>query len=274
MMSAPCAAWGITIWICKHPGKYLIHRLLKILWCWQHNMQTELQPAYILHTRPYRDTSMLVDFLTPEHGRITAVARGVRSRKTPKRNLLNPFTRLLISFQGKTDLKLLTHFEAEGTHFALTAKHLFSGFYLNELLVRLLPEQDAHPEIYSLYEDGLTALNEQEDLEPVLRHFEFELLHALGYGIQFNADAKTGESLSEHCYYCLDASLGFYAADVDASISASIPVNNQFSGQHLLAIAAQDYSQTPVKQTAKRLSRILLKPLLGTKPLMSRELFS
>jgi DNA repair protein RecO (recombination protein O) len=231
-------------------------------------MQIELQPAYILHTRPYRDTSMLVDFLTPEFGRVTAVARGVRSRKTPKRNLLNPFTRLLISYQGKTDLKLLTHFEAEGSHFTLTAKHLFSGFYLNELLVRLLPELDAHPELYSLYEQSLQALNLQQDLEPILRHFELQLLDALGYGIYFGADAKTGVELLDSCHYCLDSTLGFYQDDCVA------PTQLQFLGQHLHAIAARDFSQADVKQTAKRITRILLKPLLGTRPLMSRELFS
>ncbi len=231
-------------------------------------MTVELQPAYILHTRPYRDTSMLVDFFTPAFGRVTAVARGVRSRKAPKRNLLNPFTRLLVSFQGKTDLKLLTHFEAEGAHFTLSAKHLFSGFYLNELLVRLLPELDAHPDIYELYEYSLQSLHAQYDLEPVLRHFEFRLLNELGYGIHFEVDAKTGQELVGDCYYCLDSALGFYVAEAD------VPVNYQFSGQHLLAIAAQDFSQTDVKQTAKRISRILLKPLLGAKPLMSRELFS
>ncbi|GGY65055.1 DNA repair protein RecO [Cellvibrio zantedeschiae] len=232
-------------------------------------MSVELQPAYILHTRPYRDTSMLVDFFTPAYGRITAVARGVRSRKAPKRNLLNPFTRLLISFQGKTDLKLLTHFEAEGAHFALTAKHLFSGFYLNELLVRLLPELDAHPEIYSLYEQSLQALNAQQELEPILRYFEFQLLNELGYGIHFDADAKTGETISESCHYYLDTTLGFYVAEVD---EATKP--HSFSGEHLLAIAAQDFSRTDVRHTAKRISRMLLKPLLGTKPLMSRELFN
>ena len=114
-------------------------------------MQTELQPAFVLHTRPYRDTSMLVDFLTPQFGRFTAVARGVRARKTIKRNLLNPFAGLLISFQGKTDLKLLTGFEAGTPHFSLTAKHLYSGFYLNELLMRLLPAFDAHDDIFHLY---------------------------------------------------------------------------------------------------------------------------
>ncbi len=231
-------------------------------------MSVELQPAYILHTRPYRDTSMLVDFFTPQYGRITAVARGVRARKTPKRNLLNPFTRLLISFQGKSDLKLLTHFEAEGTHFALAAKHLFSGFYLNELMVRLLPQLDANPSIYGLYESSLHALHAQCDLEPVLRQFEFELLEQLGYGIHFEADAKTGLALSSSAHYCLDSALGLFLAEPHASLQP------QFSGEHLLAIAARDFSRSDVKQTAKRISRILLKPLLGNKPLMSRELFN
>lgn len=231
-------------------------------------MTVELQPAYILHTRPYRDTSMLVDFLTPEFGRITAVARGVRSRKTPKRNLLNTFTRLLISFQGKTDLKLLTHFEADGEHFTLTAKHLFSGFYLNELLVRLLPEFDAHPDIYALYEYSLQQLRAQHDLEPILRHAELQLLHELGYAIDFAADAKTGELISPGAYYCLDVAQGFYLAHAD------VPANFQFSGLHICAIAQRDFVLPEVKQTAKRITRILLKPLLGNKPLTSRELFS
>jgi len=231
-------------------------------------MTVELQPAYILHTRPYRDTSMLVDFLTPEFGRITAVARGVLSRKTPKRNLLNPFTRLLISFQGKTDLKLLTHFEAEGAHFPLTAKHLFSGFYLNELLVRLLPELDAHPETYRLYERSLQALSAQQDLEPILRNFEFQLLYELGYGIDFEVDAKSGEVISTQASYCLDPAQGIYLAYAD------VPLNFQFCGAHIHAIAQRDFALPEVKQTAKRISRILLKPLLGSKPLMSRELFS
>lgn len=231
-------------------------------------MTAELQPAYILHTRPYRDTSMLVDFLTPEFGRITAVARGVRSRKTPKRNLLNPFTRLLISFQGKTDLKLLTHFEAEGVHFPLTAKHLFSGFYLNELLVRLLPELDAHPEVYDLYERALQELNAGKDLEPILRNFELSLLNELGYGIDFIIDVQSGEMISNRLGYCLDPMRGFYAAD------SEIPESNQLCGEHINIISYGDFSQPEVKHTAKRITRILLKPLLGSKPLMSRELFS
>jgi DNA repair protein RecO (recombination protein O) len=175
---------------------------------------------------------------------------------------------LLISFQGKTDLKLLTHFESEGAHFTLTAKHLFSGFYLNELLVRLLPELDAHPEIYSLYEQSLQALSARQDLEPVLRVFEFQLLQELGYGIDFETDAKSGDAISAQVNYCLDPSQGVYVAHAD------VPLNFQFCGAHINAIAQHDFSLPDVKQTAKRISRILLKPLLGSKPLMSRELFS
>jgi len=231
-------------------------------------MLIELQPAYVLHTRPYRDTSMLVDFITPQFGRITAVARGVRSRKSPKRNLLNPFTRLLISFQGKADLKLLTHFEAEGAHFSLVAKHLFSGFYLNELLVRLLPELDSHPAAYDLYEKSLQALTAQKDLEPVLREFELQLLVELGYGIDFTSDSQSGGFISKELNYCLDTQAGFYPA------LSETPLNRQFSGRHIYAISQGELSDSDVKQTAKRITRELLKPLLGNKPLMSRELFS
>ena len=227
----------------------------------------ELQPAYILHTRPYRDTSMLVDVITRDAGRIGLVVRGVRSRKTPKRNLLNPFTRLLISYQGKTDLKLLTHFEAESVPLSLNGNYLFSGFYLNELILRLLPEMDAHEDLFFFYERSLQELSQQKDLEPILRKFELQLLESLGYGVNFGLDAISGMPVSSATHYCLDPAQGFYCAD------ENVPANFQFSGQHICAIAENDFSATEVKQTAKRITRILLKPLLGSKPLMSRELF-
>ena len=230
-------------------------------------MIVELQPAYVLHTRPYRDTSMLVDLLTPQFGRITAVARGVRSRKTPKRNILNPFTQLLISFQGKSGLKLLTHFETESVHFSLAGNYLYSGFYLNELLMRLLPELDPHEEIFQSYKRRIQKLNNQQELEPILRAFELHLLTNLGYAIHFGADAKSGSNIVEGNFYCLDVQRGFYLADANTQ-------GNFFSGAHLLAIDCQDFTQAEVRLTAKRITRILLKPLLGSKPLMSRELFS
>jgi DNA repair protein RecO (recombination protein O) len=230
-------------------------------------MPIEHQPAYILHTRPYRDTSLLIDFLTPEYGRFSAVARGVRSRKTPKRNLLNPFTRLLISFQGKTDLKTLVGFEADASSITLTEKHLYSGFYLNELLVRLLPELDPHPDIFDFYEKSIGELSERVALEPILRTFELCLLASLGYGIHFELDARSGLPIVNEKFYCLDIQQGFFVAD------SQVPDNVKIVGRHLLAIASRNYQQADVRQTAKRITRLLLNPLLGSKPLKSRELF-
>ncbi len=230
-------------------------------------MQAELQSAYVLHTRPYRDTSMLVDFLTPQFGRFTAVARGVRSRKTLRRNLLNPFTCLLISFQGKADLKLLTHFEAGAMNFNLSEKYLYSGFYLNELLMRLLPTLDAHKDIFYLYQETLQCLHDRHDIESVLRNFELCLLANLGYAIDFQRDAKSGLVITGEQFYCLDEQQGFFLAD------ANTPTNYQICGKHILAIAEKNYQELAVRQTAKRITRLLLRPLLGSKPLASRELF-
>ncbi|OZY86159.1 DNA repair protein RecO [Cellvibrio mixtus] len=230
-------------------------------------MRVDLQPAYILHTRPYRDTSLLIDFLTPDHGRVTAVARGVRKTKTPKRQLLNPFSRLLVSWQGKTDMKLLTNFESDNHFLSLTANHLYSGFYLNELLVRLLPEMDSHNGIYHAYEQSLNALQAGEDIEPLLRVFEFRLLIELGYGLDFTQDARN------HCAIVPD---GFYECHIQEgffSAAPNLPEQFLLKGECLLAIDCGDYSLPATRLAAKQLARRLLKPLLGSRPLNSRELF-
>ena len=230
-------------------------------------MRVDLQPAYILHTRPYRDTSLLIDFLTPDFGRVTAVARGVRKNKTPKRQLLNPFSRLLICWQGKTDMKLLTSFESDNHFLTLTANHLYSGFYLNELLVRLLPEMDRHNGLYFAYEQSLDALRNKHDIEPLLREFEFRLLAELGYGLDFSADARIGRAIEAQEFYECHVQEGFFSAAPD------IPEQFLLKGEWLLAIAAGDYTDPATRLAAKHLSRRMLKPLLGSRPLNSRQLF-
>lgn len=231
-------------------------------------MRVDLQPAYILHARPYRDTSLLVDFLTPDYGRVTAVARGVRKSKTPKRQLLNPFNRLLVCWQGKTDMKLLTSFESDNHFLTLTANHLYSGFYLNELLVRLLPEMDRHNGLYFAYEQSLDALYAGCDIEPLLREFEFRLLTELGYGMDFGMDSRNGCEIEAAGYYECHVQEGFYRA------AGETPQQFLLKGEWLLAIAAGDYSDPATRLAAKHLSRRLLKPLLGSRPLNSRQLFA
>ena len=230
-------------------------------------MRVDLQPAYILHARPYRDTSLLIDFLTPDFGRVTAVARGVRKNKTPKRQLLNPFSRLLICWQGKTDMKLLTSFESDNHFLTLTANHLYSGFYLNELLVRLLPEMDRHNGLYFAYEQCLDSLCQQCDIEPLLREFEFRLLAELGYGLDFGVDVRNHCEVNAQAYYECHVQEGFFLAGDD------VPEQYLLKGEWLLAIAAGDYSDPSTRLAAKHLSRRMLKPLLGSRPLNSRQLF-
>jgi DNA repair protein RecO (recombination protein O) len=230
-------------------------------------MRVDLQPAYILHTRPYRDTSLLIDLLTPDFGRVTAIARGVRKVKTPKRQLLNPFSRLLVCWQGKTDMKLLTSFEADNHFLTLKGNYLYSGFYLNELLVRLLPEMDRHNGLFFAYEESLKALQHEVEIEPLLRGFEFRLLEELGYALDFTQDVRSGQSIIAEGFYECHIQEGFFAAAPDS------PEQLLLKGESLLAIAAGDYSLPATRQAAKKLSRRVLRPLLGSKPLHSRELF-
>lgn len=233
-------------------------------------MRIELQPAYVLHSRPYRDTSLLVDFFTPAYGRIAAVARGVRQRKTRTRSLLNPFTRLLISLQGKTDLKLLTAVESDNYFVSLQGEQLYSGFYLNELLVRLLPEMDPHDALFDHYQMGLSALQEAGAIEPVLRNFELAVLEELGYGIDFEHDAETGDAIQLQTSYRFEMHKGFTrlpAGDISAARELIIP------GVSIAGMAQRDFSDATTRLFAKQLCRQMLRPLLGNKPLNSRALF-
>lgn len=231
-------------------------------------LRVEDQRAYVLHLRPYRDTSAIVDLLTPDYGRISMVARGVRKNKTPKRQLLNPFHALLISFQGDGELKLLTQFESANLYYQLTANHLYSAFYLNELLVRLLPEMDPHNQLFDLYEMSLQELNQQQEIEPILRRFEFNLLQELGYAISFTHAANHIDAINSGHSYACDLQQGFFEVDNPDEYSLVV------KGEDILAIEQNDYRLISTRRSAKLLSRFLLKPLLGNRPLKSRELFS
>lgn len=238
-------------------------------------MRIEFQPAYVLHTRPYRDTSLLLDLLTPELGRVGAVAKSVRQGKSRRRPLLNPFTPVLVSLQGKSGLKTLTAVEANGPSHHLVGTALYSGFYVNELLVRLLGEQDPNPDIFEDYRWVLQALasngaDPAGSPEPLLRQFEWRLLESLGYGISFTREADTGEPIDPQSLYRFDPEAGFIP-----TYSSRDPIHTPqlFSGADLQACARADFSDPQVLANAKRLSRMMLQPLLGNKPLKSRELF-
>lgn len=141
------------------------------------------QEAYCLHRRPYRETSFLVDVLTVDHGRFTVIARAARAVKNSSQGLLQPFTPLLISWAGHGELVTLTQVELHGEVKQLQGEALYAGFYLNELLMRLLQPWDPYPQVYSMYAETLSALCESGLQSKILRLFEKSLLEELGYGL-------------------------------------------------------------------------------------------
>ena len=230
------------------------------------NSAAELHRAYVLHSRSYRETSLIVDFLVPEVGRLSAVAKGARRAKSPQRSLLQPFYPLLVSWQGKGELKNLRVLESNGNLQRLQGKALFSAMYLNELLVRLLKAEESCEALFDHYEQAITALasiEPGESVEVVLRSFEMHLLEGLGYSLSF-------PELADSEYYYL-------TVDNEWLPLTGVPDSQQqpssFKGVDLRAIARDDYQTPEVLRAAKRLMRLVLTPLLGNRPLRSKELF-
>lgn len=230
-------------------------------------MRIHLQPAFILHHRAYRETSLLLELLTETHGRISVVARGVRTQRSKLRSLLQPFVPLLVSWQGKSELMTLNSVEGNGAALQLHGECLFSGFYLNELLIRGLQKHDPHPQLYTIYHHTLLELQGPKLQEQTLRLFEKKLLAELGYGVAFEYDFSTNEKVVAERYYHFYPEQGFKQSDQDDNKIA-------FKGKSLLAFAEEQLTDIESLQDAKRLMRMALAPILGPQGLQSRKLFA
>ncbi|WP_027847785.1 DNA repair protein RecO [Marinospirillum minutulum] len=227
---------------------------------------SDYQPAWLLHSRPYRETSALAWLLTLEDGRINAVVRGVRTKKSRYRPLLQPFTPLLVRLSGKQDLKTLVGLEATSAPHWLNGEALVCGLYANELLSRLLLTSQACPVLFRDYSLLLQLLSNADQREPALRRFELSLLDHLGYPLIFTDNL--GQPLLEEGLYRWLPEQGFLAIK-----GVTEPTSVTYTGASLLAIADDNWQLKLTRQTAKALTRQLLAPLLGTKPLLSRQLF-
>lgn len=223
-------------------------------------MQNSAQPAFILHSRAYRESSALVDFLTPQ-GRLRAVLRGARGKAG---TLARPFVPVEVEFRGRGELKNVGRLEAAGIPRWLHGEALFSGLYLNELILRLLPAEDPHPVLFEHYAATLEALAAGRALEPLLRAFEWRLLDELGYGFALAEDLHGQPVVVGQLYRLLP----------DSGLE---PVHllqpGLFQGAELLAMAEADWTAPGALSAAKRLMRQALAPHLGGRPLVSRELF-
>lgn len=216
--------------------------------------------AFILHSRPYKETSALMDVFTPQ-GRLRAVLRGARGKLG---SVARPFSMLEIELRGRTELKTISRIEPAGEFNFLQGHALFCAMYLNELLVRLLPLNDPQPVLFEHYQLTVQGLAHALPVEPLLRTFEWRLLEQLGYGFSFELDSA-GQALQAQMLYRLVPESGFEA------VSQFQP--GVFSGADILALSAVNWQQEGVLHTAKRLMRQALAAQLGGRPLMSRELF-
>src|ERR1700675_5081227 len=152
----------------------------------------EDQPAFVLHAHPYRETSLIVEAFTADYGRVALVARGAKRPRSELRGVLQAFQPLTLSWAGGGELKTLIRAEWRSGLPLVSGSALLCGFYLNELLLKLLPREDAHPQLFNDYQDALARLAAGADQATVLRRFELRLLAELGYALPLTHDVDTG----------------------------------------------------------------------------------
>ncbi len=256
------------------------------------NHKILLQPAYVLHQRAYRDTSVLLELFSPEYGRVGVIAKGVKSAKSRWRGVLQPFQPLLVSWNKRGELGTLTGAESQGPALAIAPDLIASGFYLNEILLRLLERDDGQIELFRFYDETLRGLdkigakNYTEDnprsvaLEILLRQFEMRLLAALGYGLVLDQEVGSESPLQVEQEYIYQLEHGPVKADTAFTNVSNVSDNTEeeyrygtrISGGTLLALQAGDFSDEQVRLESKRLLRGVLGHYLGSKPLQSRNL--
>jgi len=217
------------------------------------------EPAFLLHKRPYRETSALVELLTLHHGRVRAVAQGVQRPGSRSRGRLQPFAPLHVTWVGEGELKRLRLMESRGAVALLAGEGLLCGLYANELLARVLPVELPVAEVFAFYTSLLEALPRPDSRAGALRCLEFSLLEALDAAPRF-IDAEGGE-LDPQARYVYDA-----------TSCAFRPGQPGLDGRTLRLLAAGDWAAPGLAGPAKAVARAALAPLLGARPLRSREL--
>ena len=224
-------------------------------------LRVDLEPSFVLHRRPYRDSSLLVELYTREHGRIGLVARGARRPKSPLRGALQPFTPLRISWSSRGELGTLRQVES-GNTLMLHGEAAMSGFYVNELLMRLTQRNDPSTELFGCYSTVLDELSNTDHPGRPLRLFEKRLLEALGYGLNLGGEGTN-----------IDSS-GVYRFRVDEGpvrVRDDAPSEQLYRGKSLLSLHEEELRDPASLEDARRLLRAALEWHLGGRELNSRR---
>jgi len=219
-------------------------------------------PAYVLHTYPYRETSLIVEVLSRDHGRLALVARGARRAQSSLKSRLLAFQPLTLSWFGKGALRTLHGVEWQGGNLRLDGLALMCGFYLNELLLKLLPTDDPHEGLFQRYQATLSALADAEDVQPVLRRFELDLLTELGYAQNLTQLPDGAEVTAQERY-------GYALGQGVVSLVGNAP---GYAGRTLLDMAAGNFSDPRTLAEGKQLMRMLINHYLADQSLLTRQL--
>ena len=233
-------------------------------------MRVENQPAYILHQRPFRDTSQILEVFTKEHGRLSIMSRGSRAPKSRLKNVLQPFRALVINWTGRGEMPTLTGAESASQSVAfLQGKSLACALYVNELMMYLTYKHDIHEALFSQYHQTINSLFEVDQLEQELRLFEVKLLENLGVPVDFSHVVDTGEKVREEIEYYYQIEHGLCEIHAHTRLK-NIPV---LSGASLLAMSEGSFENAKTLKDAKLLMRYIINHYLAGKSLKSRELF-
>jgi DNA repair protein RecO (recombination protein O) len=224
------------------------------------------EPAFVLHSYPFRETSLVLEVFSRQHGRVPLVARGARRPRSALRGLLMGFQPLSLSWFGKHELRTLHAAEWQGGQPQLQGTALLCGFYLNELLLNLMARDDPHEILFDYYQQTLLRLAQEVDHAFTLRCFEKHMLQELGYALRLETEANSGKAIVPDLNYRYILELGAIAETSDSA--QGMPV----LGKTLLDMAADDYRDVNSARQSKLLMRMLLDHHLAGKTMHTREL--
>jgi DNA repair protein RecO (recombination protein O) len=230
------------------------------------DVRVDHQPGFVLHSYPWRETSLVVEFFSRDYGRVALVARGAKRPTSHFRGLLSPFNPLAVGWSGRNDIKMLVRADWLGGMQPLRGDSLLAAFYANELLVRLLARLDPHERLFASYVELLGALSHDGRHDTALRMFELDLLQDIGYAVPLDRCAD-GEPIDPEAQYLFGIGQGAQRLE-----RGDVDDGTRVTGRTLLAMAARSFDDERVAVEAKGLLRRVIRYHLGAKPLNTRRI--
>jgi len=236
-------------------------------------MRVLSQPAFLLHARPFRETSLIIEVFSRQYGRVGLLAKGVRNPKSRKRALVMPFQALLLGWSGKGELPLLTAIEATDVARELAAEQRYAAFYLNELLLKLLHRHDAHESLFDYYSNTLEEIYQGTPVQHALRGFEKELLSQCGYGLILHQEAGSSQPVEAEKIYHYISGQGPKPVAAGDKKKSSSQQGLTIKGKSLLDFYHNVFDDKESLNECRNLIRYLLNRQLEGKTLHSRQVY-